>query len=287
MKWQKPLIVFLAFMALSVSLMPPLVAAQSISGAEVAARLVRARAGDAQEQFLLGVMYEHGKGVAQDYAQAAHWYGKAAMQDHMLAQVNLGSLHDKGLGLPQSYSQAYGWYHKAAGLGSGEAMYFIGSLYYNGDGVPTDINVAFDWLKKSNERGYPPARAAHARVKAELDAMSGAPTSPEPTPTETITSVPPPPVQDNRPQDVMPIKGYAVQIGSFKTEGQAQSRWTKLKTRAPDLFTDTDGHIFKKEFEAGRIFYRLNAALFQKNAEANSYCNTLKDKKIDCLVIKY
>ena len=36
--------------------------------------------GDAGAQVNLGVMYDHGKGVPQDYAQAAAWYRKAADQ---------------------------------------------------------------------------------------------------------------------------------------------------------------------------------------------------------------
>ena len=36
-----------------------------------------ARAGDMQSQHILGMMYDEGQGVAQDYAKAADWYQKA------------------------------------------------------------------------------------------------------------------------------------------------------------------------------------------------------------------
>jgi TPR repeat protein len=34
--------------------------------------------GDADAQLLLGIMYEGGQGVSQDYAEALKWYRKAA-----------------------------------------------------------------------------------------------------------------------------------------------------------------------------------------------------------------
>ncbi len=46
--------------------------------------------GDAHAQFNLGVMYDKGRGVSQDYAEAVKWYRKAAEQGHASAQHNLG-----------------------------------------------------------------------------------------------------------------------------------------------------------------------------------------------------
>src|SRR5664279_1979980 len=57
--------------------------------------------GDAAAQWVLGVRYEHGKGVPQDYAQAAAWYRKAAEQGNATAQWLLGDLYDLGHGVPQ------------------------------------------------------------------------------------------------------------------------------------------------------------------------------------------
>src|SRR5262245_33448898 len=49
-----------------------------------------ANAGDAPSQFLLGTMYDEGKGVPRDAALAAQWYRRAADQGYALAQNNLG-----------------------------------------------------------------------------------------------------------------------------------------------------------------------------------------------------
>ncbi|WP_277600823.1 tetratricopeptide repeat protein [Eikenella corrodens] len=52
-----------------------------------------AEQGNADAQYNLGVMYDNGQGVRQDYAEAARWYRKAAEQGYAKAQYNLGSMY--------------------------------------------------------------------------------------------------------------------------------------------------------------------------------------------------
>ncbi len=75
----------------------------------------RALKGDAEAQFNLGKMYEGGRGgLKKDYAQAAHWYRRAAEQGDPWAQASLGILFRFGKGVPQDIVQAYMWFHVAA-----------------------------------------------------------------------------------------------------------------------------------------------------------------------------
>ena len=78
--------------------------------------LPQARAGDAQAQNLVGEIFQKGLGVPPDYAAAAIWHRKAALQGHSAAAVNLGFLYEKGLGVEQDPVEAFGWYRKAAGI---------------------------------------------------------------------------------------------------------------------------------------------------------------------------
>ena len=48
-----------------------------------------AEAGDADAQYRLGLSYEHGKGVPQDYMEALKWYRKAAGQGHAAAKAKI------------------------------------------------------------------------------------------------------------------------------------------------------------------------------------------------------
>ena len=85
---------------------------------EVEELRARAEQGDATAQFNLAVMYHKGKGVPQDYAEAAKWYRKAAEQGHADAQYNLGNMYGKGQGVPQDYVQAHMWFNLAAAQGA-------------------------------------------------------------------------------------------------------------------------------------------------------------------------
>jgi len=259
--------------------------AQGISDAQVANRMAKAQAGDVRDQFLMGLMYERGKGVAQDFTQAAYWYGKAAEQGFALAQISLGHLYDKGLGVGQSYKTALQWYYRAAKNGNADAMYFIGSMVYNGDGTAANPNTAMQWFRQAAEHGHAQGKMAYERLRAELGTPAAAPspvitaqpTSPAPVPT------PPSPA----PKTTATTQGYAVQIGSFRTRAQAQGFWAGLQNKKPDLFADTNASIYKKTFESGKVFYRLNAAVFAQKSAANAKCARYKDKGTDCIIVKY
>jgi len=59
-------------------------------------------------------MYENGRGVPQNYKQAAIWYRKAADQGHADAQSNLGLMYANGHGVPQDYVEVDKWFSIAA-----------------------------------------------------------------------------------------------------------------------------------------------------------------------------
>ena len=49
-----------------------------------------AEEGDPQAQCYLGVCYQNGQGVAQDYSEAVRWFRRAAEQNDAVAQCYLG-----------------------------------------------------------------------------------------------------------------------------------------------------------------------------------------------------
>ena len=54
-----------------------------------------AEKGDAVAQFILGYMYDEGKGVPKDYDEAVKWYSRAAKQGNKEARHNLGLMGDQ------------------------------------------------------------------------------------------------------------------------------------------------------------------------------------------------
>lgn len=81
-----------------------------------------ATAGDVVPQFYLGTMYDEGRGVLKDDAQATFWYRKAAEQGEEDAQFNLGIMYEKGRGVPKDDQQAYFWWLLASVKGDVSAI---------------------------------------------------------------------------------------------------------------------------------------------------------------------
>ena len=57
----------------------------------------------------------------KEYAKAAEWFKKSAHQGNVYAQICLGVMYEKGQGVPQNYSWAAEWYERAANHGSAAA----------------------------------------------------------------------------------------------------------------------------------------------------------------------
>lgn len=61
----------------------------------------------------IGIMYENGLGVEQDYTMAMEWYEKSAELNNNEAMTYIGALYENGLGVKQNYNEAMKWYNKA------------------------------------------------------------------------------------------------------------------------------------------------------------------------------
>jgi TPR repeat protein len=66
----------------------------------------------------LGVAYEDGSGVEQDFKEAAKWYEVAAERGDAMGQANLGQLYFDGRGVPLDLVQAYKWFKLSANQGN-------------------------------------------------------------------------------------------------------------------------------------------------------------------------
>jgi len=123
---------------------------------ETAYRLIKplAEKGLPEAQFNIGLLYDKGQGVPQNYAEAVTWYRKAAEQGNAKGQYSLGRMYIKSQGVPQDYAEAVTWLRKAAEQGNAKGQYSLGMMYYRGRGVPKDYVLAHMWLNLSTSR-YP------------------------------------------------------------------------------------------------------------------------------------
>lgn len=103
-----------------------------------------AKAGHADAQHLLGLMYYMGRGVTRDYKQAFAWHQKAASQGKADAQYVVGAMYYTGNAVPQDQKHAVTWFRKAAEQGHAEAQHALGLMYrYHVAGVPHDTVLAY------------------------------------------------------------------------------------------------------------------------------------------------
>ena len=112
----------------------------------------RAKLGDAEEQFRLGVMYASGEGATEDDAEAVQWFRLAAKQGHADAQFNLGVMYANGEGVPEDDAEAVKWFRLSAEQGHDEAQFSLGVIYRD-QGVPEYAVEAIKWYRLSAEQG--------------------------------------------------------------------------------------------------------------------------------------
>jgi TPR repeat protein/superfamily II DNA or RNA helicase len=150
---------------------------------------------DPESQFMVGKMYEYGRGAPQDSQKAMEWYErsaelgcldalnalgliyvdgrkqiqadqkkafrnfkKGAAQNHPYCQANLGLAYDAGIGTKRNFKEAAKWYRKAADQGVAFAQNSLGFMYQQGEGVPQDYTEAAKWHEMAAEQGLPEAQ---------------------------------------------------------------------------------------------------------------------------------
>ncbi|MGE6433714.1 sel1 repeat family protein [Shewanella baltica] len=106
---------------------------------------VTAEQGDADAQFLLGLMYLSGRFVAQEVPSGLHWISLAAEQQHEKAQQTLADLSFEGQLIKRDLSVAEHWYRALSEQGSRWAQFRLGFIYASGgDGVQRNCGKAVE-----------------------------------------------------------------------------------------------------------------------------------------------
>jgi hypothetical protein len=120
----------------------------------------KAKKGDAQAQFILGVMYAMGKGVPQDYAKSKVWMEKAAIKGNADAQYSLGLIYGSGKGVAKDFDKAAAWIQKAAAQGHPEAQRAVKEL---------NQKAGSQLAAKSGNNSHPKKQEQyHQKIKLEV-----------------------------------------------------------------------------------------------------------------------
>jgi localization factor PodJL len=109
--------------------------------------------GDPSAAFEVGARLAEGRGLPQDFEQAAAWYQRAAERGFAPAQYRLATLLERGLGVSSDPASARTWYLRAAEQGHAKAMHNVAVLSIGGDRGAPDYGSAVDWFTKAAEHG--------------------------------------------------------------------------------------------------------------------------------------
>jgi hypothetical protein len=141
----------------------------------VALRLARPLAdeGDARAQYLLGVIYQDGRGTPRDGLEALKWFRLAAAQGDADAQFSLGLTYAEGRGVPKDDAEAAEWYRLAADQGYAQAQYNLGVLYATGEGLPQDNVAAHMWFNLA-AASFPPSDTRNRNAAVQSRELVGA-----------------------------------------------------------------------------------------------------------------
>ena len=108
-----------------------------------------AEKGHTLSQTLVGMFYEKGELVEQNYLKAKFWYEKSAKHGEPCAQYNLGLLFENGQGVALDYPKAAKLYKSAYRKGHKGAIKQLGRMYELGIAVNKDIERAKELYVKS------------------------------------------------------------------------------------------------------------------------------------------
>lgn len=128
-----------------------------------------AESGNVEAQFGLGVIYNDGMGVEQDYAEANYWFLRAAEQGMAAAQYNLGNAYKNGTGMAPDPQMAVRWWRKAADQDFGPAQFNLGSALMEGFGIQRDAEAGLQWYRRAAANGHAHAQSFLEELGAPAD----------------------------------------------------------------------------------------------------------------------
>jgi len=103
--------------------------------------------------YLLGIMYDFGRGVEENKEYALQYYKEASDKGSIDALYNIGCIFEDN----NDYNTAVRYYSLAAKQNHSYACYNLGLMYLEGNGISKDIHNAVYYLEKAAQNNHPGA----------------------------------------------------------------------------------------------------------------------------------
>jgi TPR repeat protein len=275
---------------------------------------------NAQAQWMVGIMSYNGQGTSQNTISAYSWLTLASEQQHTQAMLDQAKLK-KGLtakqldladALTTSFKQkqtamseiqqqekdAFYWLHLAAEKGDSHAQLMVGDMLMSGQGAPQDLVAAYSWFTLANEQLEPKANLKQAELKPKLS-VEQLESAEHLTTMFKQKSTVKRPAQQQKVIAKMPVSKlsgqttlanetqYRVQVGSFKTQQQANTALTNITKKASTLLFEQSSTITEPNPNSSKAdFYRVQFGAFTDKNDADRLCQQLVNNKQACFVVK-
>jgi hypothetical protein len=78
---------------------------------------------------------------------------------------------------------------------------------------------------------------------------------------------------------------YVAQIAALQSEAAVQPAWTRLSSRAPNLFSHARLDVQRADLGARGVYYRVRAGYFADRANASLFCVRIRQMGQDCIPV--
>ncbi|MBI2791644.1 MAG: sel1 repeat family protein [Gammaproteobacteria bacterium] len=141
--------------------------------------LSAAQANDPVSQYLVGMMYKRGKGVALNQSEAIKWFTKAAQAGNAASQLRLGKIYSIGNISSPDYVKAVSFFTQAAKQNDHEAQFALALCYQNGLGVNKDLSQSLYWYQQAIQNGLDAPKLSPEQIHSSSINLKNAPGSEE------------------------------------------------------------------------------------------------------------
>ena len=145
----------------------------------------------------------------------------------------------------------------------------------------------------------PPPNAANAPDEAEQNAFynsldghenNAAAATPRPGPEIAGAGPPAAPTQSGAPQlaatpSFAASGPYVAQLAALQSEAAVQAAWTRLSSRAPNLFGQAHLDVQRADLGQRGIYFRVRAGYFADRSNASRFCDRIRQMGQDCIPV--
>ncbi len=130
--------------------------------------ILAASQGDAEAQYALALLYEYGSEIiARDKHKSFQLLQQSAQKQIAGACLYMGLKYEYGNGVSQDFQKAVCYYRCAALQDWPMAQFFLADLYIHGKGVEKSTRKALAWLGLAREHEYPRADSEFLKLQKQ------------------------------------------------------------------------------------------------------------------------